>query len=233
MGYVGSLNIAELFPKSKKCIGAIMHKLLAIVEVDKESRVICQAEGCGRHVYKRIHVVLDEGEVSVLGQQCYSNIYLGGMDSANTYSHYTGAESRKLTPEEIALLISNTQWLIEQFENELAIRLQQEQLLREEHDRQQNIEAERRRSEQAAREAAAQNALLRDVKCHYCRRPMTTRARTVPAVGYKCELCLQHNRPMPGKTRMGVITAEDNARANDLEKSRSEQEKNQYKNIRG
>lgn len=210
-----------------------MHKLLAIVEVHKDARVICQAEGCGRHVYKRIHVVLDEGRVSVLGQQCYSNIYLGGSDSDSTYSHYTGAESRKLTPEEIALLVGNTEWLIAQFEAELAARLENERLLREAHQRQLEQAEEQRRREQEARAQAAQNTVLRDVKCHYCHLPMKTRAKSVPAVGYKCELCLKNNRSMPGRTRMGVITAEDNARLNDLESKRTTQDTNAYRNIRG
>lgn len=34
-----------------------MEKLLAIVEVDEDLKVYCQAEGCTATVYKRIHVV--------------------------------------------------------------------------------------------------------------------------------------------------------------------------------
>jgi hypothetical protein len=191
------------------------HKLLAVVEVSKESRVICQADGCGRHVFKRIHVVLNSNRVSVLGQQCYSNIYLDGSESVSTNSQYTGTESRKLTPEEIALLVNNTEWLIAQFENELNFRLNHERLLSEERERQRNIEAEHRMREQAEREATAKTLVLKDVKCHYCHCPMQTRAKTIPVVGYKCELCTKYNRSTPSKSRMG-ITAESNARDNKI-----------------
>ena len=108
-----------------------MHKLLAVAEADKESRVICQSEGCGRHVFKRIHVVLDNETVSVLGQRCYSKMYHDGSVAISVPLHDTGAESRKLSAEEIAMLIDNTDWLIEQFEYELLLRLEQENSIRE------------------------------------------------------------------------------------------------------
>lgn len=209
-----------------------MHKLLAVVEVNKEDRVICQAEGCGRHVFKRIHVVLESGTVSVLGQQCYSNIYLDGSESPNTYSYYTGNESRKLTPEEIALLINNTEWLIAQFENELNLRLEKERHLREERERQQKIEIENVMREQAEKYAANQNLVLRDVKCHYCRMPMKTRANSMPAVGYKCDPCIANNRSLPNNSRMGV-TAEQNARDNNIATKKTLTSSEDYKNIRG
>lgn len=211
---------------------AINHRLLAVVEVGKVDRVICQAENCGRHVFKRIHVVLDTGKVRVLGQQCYSNIYLEGSGSDNNYSHYTGNESRKLTPEEIDLLVNNTEWLIAQFENELNMRAEQERNLRQERERLQNIESESRLREQAAKDAAVKNLVLRDVKCHYCRMPMTTRAKSMPAVGYKCQPCIENNRSMPTHSRMGV-TAEANARDNEIAAKQLHKSSQDYKNIRG
>lgn len=50
--------------------------LLAVVEVDKANRVICQAEGCGHGVYRRIHVVRhDDGTVGVYGSGCFGRLF--------------------------------------------------------------------------------------------------------------------------------------------------------------
>lgn len=209
-----------------------MHKLLAVVEVDKDSRVICQFEGCGRHVYKRIHVVLDNEKVSVLGQRCYSKMYHDGSESITVPSHYTGAESRKLTAEEIAMLIDNTAWLIEQFEYELMMRLEKEKEARESQERLAADEERKRLAQIAANQQSQNEVLHRDVVCHYCKRPMKTRAKSVPAVGYKCQACIENNRSLP--SRMGV-TAEMNARDNDeVERARSHRSSaDDYRNTRG
>jgi hypothetical protein len=49
--------------------------LLAVVEVDREARILCQAEGCGHSVFKRIHVVLEGTEFKVFGAQCYQRLF--------------------------------------------------------------------------------------------------------------------------------------------------------------
>jgi hypothetical protein len=56
--------------------------LLAVVEVDREDRIQCQAEGRGHSVYKRIHVVLTGMAFKVLGSQCYER---------PSYAHQPGA----------------------------------------------------------------------------------------------------------------------------------------------
>jgi hypothetical protein len=40
-------------------------ELLTIAEVDQVNRVMCQAEGCGHGVYRRIHVVRCEDAVDI------------------------------------------------------------------------------------------------------------------------------------------------------------------------
>lgn len=77
-----------------------MAKLLAIVEVDENSKVYCQADGCTATIYKRIHVVQTKEKIIVLGSTCYSKLY-GGSEHVEKSSHYTGSESRKLTAESI------------------------------------------------------------------------------------------------------------------------------------
>lgn len=162
-----------------------MIKLLAIVEVDKNARVLCQSEGCGKSVYKRIHVVNDNNKIIVLGQTCYSREY-GGNTSIfpdDVGAHYTADKSRKLTAEERDLLLKNTEKLIQQFENE-----------------KRNLPEEK--IEYSAPQAIPDKILeethiLRNVNCHYCKQLMKTRAKSAPVVGYKCETCAKDNCGMP------------------------------------
>lgn len=44
-------------------------RLLAVVEVPQADRVVCQAPGCKHPVYKRIHVVQKDGQLTVLGSE--------------------------------------------------------------------------------------------------------------------------------------------------------------------
>lgn len=207
-----------------------MIKLLAILEVDKNARVLCQSDGCGKSIYKRIHVVNDNNKIIVLGQTCYSRIY-GGNTSIFTDdvgAHYTADKSRKLTAEERDLLLKNTEKLIEQFENE-----------------KRNLPEEK--IEYSAPEAIPDKILegthiLRNVNCHYCKQPMKTRAKSAPVVGYKCEACTKNNRGMPSsrsRSRQNFLTnaykipdgknTENNAPSNTINSEKAEA----YKNIRG
>lgn len=88
-------------------------ELLAVIEVDQQARVRCQAPGCNHPVYKSIHVVLDAGEIRVLGSSCFKTYYAGSAMVRRKPS-YTSVEGRRLTDEEVALLVSNTAALIAQ-----------------------------------------------------------------------------------------------------------------------
>lgn len=89
--------------------------LLAVVEVDKANRVLCQAEGCGHPVYKRIHVVLAGMEFKVLGSQCYERLY-GRATLTSQAPQYGTAAGRLLTLEERLVLVENTAAFIEALE---------------------------------------------------------------------------------------------------------------------
>lgn len=91
--------------------------LLAVVEVDKADRIQCQAEGCGRSVYKRIHVVLAGLEFKVLGSQCYERLYGQDTLTSQTPQYGTGT-GRLLTQEERLILVENTTAFIESLEAE-------------------------------------------------------------------------------------------------------------------
>jgi hypothetical protein len=80
-----------------------VHTLLAIVEVPEERRVRCQAAGCGRGVYRRIHVVRDDEQLRVLGSDCYGDLY--GAEAERTSVARWGASARLLTAEERAMLV--------------------------------------------------------------------------------------------------------------------------------
>lgn len=91
--------------------------LLAIVEVDKEDRVQCQAQGCGHSVFKRIHVVLIGMEFKVLGSQCYQRLY--GKELPNAAApQYGSINGRLLTAEERLVLVENTAKFIEALESD-------------------------------------------------------------------------------------------------------------------
>lgn len=91
--------------------------LVAVVEVDQDSRVLCQAAGCGHSVYKRIHVVHDDGKFVVLGSECFKRLY--GQTIPNAHApQYGSSDGRKLTQEERNQLAENTAKFIAYLESE-------------------------------------------------------------------------------------------------------------------
>lgn len=92
-------------------------RLMAVVEVDKADRVVCQAHGCGHSVYKRIHVVRDSGQTIVIGSECFKRLY-GGMDRVNQSPAFGSSEGRRLTEDERQALLENTERLVAQLEAE-------------------------------------------------------------------------------------------------------------------
>ena len=90
--------------------------LVAVVEVEYDKRILCQAPGCGRSVYRKIHIVLESTEFTLLGYDCYRRIY--GSDAVRE-PFYSWGSDRRLTDEERQQLIENTAAFIEQLEQEL------------------------------------------------------------------------------------------------------------------
>lgn len=116
-------------------------QLLAIVEVDKADRVICQADGCGHSVFRRIHIVRSAtGDLSVYGSDCFDKLFGEIVGKAPQYG---GGGGRELTAEERLMLVENTERLIAQFEAEHRSLLEQSQL-----------HSEQQHRERAEREAA-------------------------------------------------------------------------------
>lgn len=92
-------------------------QLLAIVEVPRDDRVRCQAQGCNHPVYRRVHVVREDSAIHVYGSECFKKLFVG-LPVASAAPRYTTADGRQLTEEERRLLIENTERLIQQFEAE-------------------------------------------------------------------------------------------------------------------
>lgn len=104
--------------------------LKAIVSVNKEDRVRCGEVGCGRSVFRAIHVVQDDDVLLVLGSTCFAMRY-GGSDALGNPS-YGRSSGRQLTEAEREMLASNTAALLARFqaEDEEKERLQIEVLSR-------------------------------------------------------------------------------------------------------
>ena len=124
-------------------------ELVAVVEVDKADRVMCQAPGCGHAVYKRIHVVRLDGKVGVYGSDCFGKLFAHLLPNATP--RYGTGEGRELTPEERRMLQENTERLLAQFEVEHQQALELARLRREQQAKVERAAAER--AESARREA--------------------------------------------------------------------------------
>ena len=91
-------------------------ELLAIVEVDREKRVRCKHEGCKHTVYKRIHIVrLAGGAISCFGQTCYKAIERQYPSLKKKRPAFGDRSSQPLSDEELAMLETNTEALLERF----------------------------------------------------------------------------------------------------------------------
>jgi hypothetical protein len=89
--------------------------LVAVVEVEHDKRILCQAPSCGRSVYRKIHIVLESGKFILLGSDCYSHLYGSG---ALREPVYAWGSDRKLSDQERQQLIENTAAFIERLEKE-------------------------------------------------------------------------------------------------------------------
>lgn len=94
-------------------------ELLAVVEVEKERRIRCQATGCNHAVYKAIHVVQAAEGLQLLGSECCAKLF--GWTSKQRAAAFTSGD-RRLSAEEREQLILNTRTLLEKLKAEQAER---------------------------------------------------------------------------------------------------------------
>jgi len=89
--------------------------LLAVVEVEQEQRIRCQAPACNHGVYRAIHVIQADEGIKLYGSQCCAKLF--GWTSKQRAAAYTTTD-RRLTAEERAQLESNTASLLEKLKVE-------------------------------------------------------------------------------------------------------------------
>jgi hypothetical protein len=69
--------------------------LAAVFEVDREHRVQCQCKGCGRSVYRRVHMIVRHGDdVECWGSRCYRKELGGTADTHGITARYTSGGGR-------------------------------------------------------------------------------------------------------------------------------------------
>jgi len=90
--------------------------LVDVVEVDKENRILCQADGCGHSVYAAIHIVLQDGKFTVLGGDCFKRLFGASLQGGSSYYGGSIQSPTILTEEMRELLATNTVGFIEQLE---------------------------------------------------------------------------------------------------------------------
>lgn len=90
--------------------------LLAIVGVEKAGAVQCQHPGCNHRVYRRIHVVDEDGRLLVLGSSCFAKRY--GSHAVLGQPSIGGANGRQLSDDERQMLVDNTAALLARFRQE-------------------------------------------------------------------------------------------------------------------
>lgn len=93
--------------------------LFMVVEVDPQDRIRCQAPGCNKPVYKRIHVVRDAGRIVVVGSECWGRLY-AGTSGATPRPRIGSSDGRLLTDEEREMLSSSTAAFVAHMESEAA-----------------------------------------------------------------------------------------------------------------
>ena len=89
--------------------------LMAVVEVEQEQRIRCQAPGCNHGVYRAIHVVRADEGLKLYGSQCCAKLF--GWTSKQRAAAYTTTD-RRLSAGERAQLESNTASLLEKLKVE-------------------------------------------------------------------------------------------------------------------
>ena len=92
-------------------------ELIAVVEVEWDGRIRCQAPGCSRAVHKAVHVIAADGRLLVYGSSCSAD-YFGFGKSNSPGPRYGTSKGRKLTNEERDTLVANTASLVARMEAE-------------------------------------------------------------------------------------------------------------------
>lgn len=86
-------------------------ELLIIVELPENKKVLCQAEGCGHSVYKRVHVIRELDKLSVYGEDCAKKRF--GKTLRKPVISKKKLDGYVLSERDIEQLLENTQLFID------------------------------------------------------------------------------------------------------------------------
>jgi len=50
-------------------------EFIATIEVPEHKKVLCQADGCGHSVYRRVHVIRQKSNIGVYGSSCAQKLF--------------------------------------------------------------------------------------------------------------------------------------------------------------
>lgn len=119
-------------------------RLLTIVRVDEEHKLVCQAPGCGRGIYAAVHVIRDEtGAVHVVGSDCYLKL-MGHEKATEEGPAFGGWDGRRLTEEERNAMLADTAAFVARMEAQFrAEAAEAAAMAAEEADRQRLVESAR------------------------------------------------------------------------------------------
>ena len=92
-------------------------QLIAIVEVDEEVGIRCQAPDCNHFVFRKIHVLRSAGAVKVVGSSCFRQFYLI-EGQAKPAPLFTTRSGRTLSTEERRLLAEDVERMVLRFESQ-------------------------------------------------------------------------------------------------------------------
>lgn len=93
-------------------------QLLIIVEVNKSDRIYCQSENCKHTVFKKIHVVRDNGKLTLYGSSCFTKKYHDLPSNFRIPTYPSRSSGSVLSDEERKMLTDNTEKLLAIFRQE-------------------------------------------------------------------------------------------------------------------
>jgi len=94
-------------------------ELIMVVEVPAHKKVLCQADGCGHAVFRRVHVIHQDGDIGVFGSSCAKKLL--GERLEKMRPTIGGGVEMTLSDIDVDLLIHNTEELIDKLLQELEI----------------------------------------------------------------------------------------------------------------
>ncbi|HSX83762.1 MAG TPA: hypothetical protein VLE50_00085 [Cellvibrio sp.] len=87
-------------------------ELLAVIEVPETKPVLCQAQHCGRSVFRAVHVVQVGDDLRIYGSECAKQLL--GFTGAKGRSDRTEVVTGDLSERDVDLLNENTAALIDE-----------------------------------------------------------------------------------------------------------------------